>query len=203
MGLEKIACCYHRFTAYFIQYAMLIIDIIGFIFHIVGFSIIKWKYIPDTIIFLYAICFIIYIFNIFCICIIIYFRYKKTINGKNNKSCKIISIINIIVIIFAIIFSFICLIICWIKYDKNKKTYINNKKAINGWDKFFMFLCLGINSRCTIFLFFLWISILIRLKKKISGSYIENEVQKLENTSTISDNREVKVSYGLREYNLK
>ena len=149
--------------------------------------------------------FFFYMFNILCISIIIYTRYKKTINGKKNKICIKISIINIIISIFGILFSFICLIMCWIKYDKKKNTYIGKEKAINGWDKFFMFLCLGINSRCMTFLFFLWISILIRLINKTSGSYIEKEkeMQSVANTSTISDNREVKVSYGIRDFNLK
>ena len=68
-----------------------------------------------------------------------------------------------------------------------------------------MFLCLGLNSRCMTFLFFLWISILIRLIKKTSGAYVENEAQNIanNNTTTISNDRDVKVTYGINDYNLK
>ena len=88
---------------------------------------------------------------------------------------------------------------------KKKNYYINGKKAIIGWNKFFMFLCLGLNSRCMTFLFFLWISILIRLIKKTSGAYVENEAQNIanNNTTTISNDRDVKVTYGINDYNLK
>ena len=67
-----------------------------------------------------------------------------------------------------------------------------------------MFLCLGLNSRCMTFLFFFWISILIRLIKKTSGAYIEKETQiSVSNNSTVSAERDVKVSYGINDYNLK
>ena len=204
MGFEKIVCCYHRLTAYIIQYLLLTISIIGFFFNIIGLASIKWEFIPNIVKFIYILCFITYIFSILCISILIYFRKKKTINGKNNKPSIKISIANIILSIIGIIFSFICLIVCWIKYDKKKKTYINGKKAISGWNKFFMFLCLGLNSRCMTFLFFFWISILIRLIKKTSGAYIEKEDQKsVSNNSTVSVERDVKVSYGISDYNLK
>lgn len=171
---------------------------------IIGLATIKWEFIPNIVKFIYILCFITYIFSIFCISILIYFRKKKTINGKNNKPSIKISIANIILSIIGIIFSFICLIVCWIKYDKKKKTYINGKKAISGWNKFFMFLCLGLNSRCMTFLFFFWISILIRLIKKTSGAYIEKETQiSVSNNSTVSAERDVKVSYGINDYNLK
>ena len=205
MGFEKIACCYHKFTAYVIQYILLAFSIIGFIAVIFGLALIKWEFIPNIIKLIYVICFIIYIFSTLCISILIYFRHKKTINNKNNKPSIKISTVNIILSIIGIIFSFICLIVCWIKYDKKKSYYINGEKAITGWNKFFMFLCLGINSRCITFLFFFWVSILIRLIQKTSGAYVESEAKNIANnsTTTVSADRDVKVSYGISDYNLK
>ena len=204
MGFEKIVCCYHRLTAYMIQYCLLAASIIGFIFDIIGLALIKWEFIPNIIKLLYVICFITFIFSILCISILIFFRRKKTINERNNKPSIKISIVNVILSILGIIFSFLCLIVCWIKYDKNKNKYINGKKAISGWNKFFMFLCLGLNSRCITFLFFLWTSILIRLIKKTNGAYVENEAKNIvNNTSTVSAEKDVKVSYGINDYSLK
>ena len=132
----------------------------------------------------------------FCICILIFFRQKKTINKRNNKISIKISITNIILSLIGIFFSIICLIAGWIQY---------NDSNIKGWNKFFMFLCLGGNLRMITFVFSFWIAILIRLIKKTNGAYIEKEVEPISNisTSTISDNRDVKVSYGIRELNLK
>ena len=97
------------------------------------------------------------------------------------------------------------------KEDQNiltKNTLIkeeNGEKVISGWNRFFMFVILGVNSRCMGFLFFLWISILIRIFKKTSGSYIVKDTQYVVNntSTTISDNREVSINYGTRQVNLK
>ena len=107
----------------------------------------------------------------------------------------------------------------------------DGEKVITGWDKFFMFLTMGFNLRLIIFLFFFWVSILIRLIKKTNGSYIDNDaiainisnlsiegntnntnnVNNINNNINKKDNnsgnnnivRDVKVSYGIRELSLK
>ena len=68
-----------------------------------------------------------------------------------------------------------------------------------------MFFCQGGNFRIIAFVFFSWISIYIRLIKKTNGAYIEKgkEEQAISNDSTMSSNGNVKVSYGIRELNLK
>ena len=202
MGFEKIVCCYHRFTAYFIQYFLLIIDILGIIISIIDFAVIKWEYIPGGIKFLYVICFIIYIFSTLCTSIIIIFRRNKTINDRNNKVSIRISQINIIISIIGLLFSLICFIIIWVKYEDKK-----SEKNISGWNKFISLFCLGLNSRLMLFLFFFWTSILIRLFKKTNGAFreikLDQTVDNTTNMSNISDNREVTVSYGIREVSLK
>ena len=202
MGFEKIVCCYHRYTAYCIQYFLLIIDILGIIISIIDLAVIKWEYIPGGIKFLYIICFIIYIFSTLCTAIIISFRRNKTINDRNNKPCIKISQVNIILSIIGLIFSFICFIIIWVKYEDNK-----DEKNISGWNKVISLFCLGVNSRFMLFLFFFWTSILIRLFKKTNGAFIEKKldqtVTNTSSTSNISDNREVTVNYGIREVSLK
>ena len=196
MFIAKLVCCYHKLTAFLIQYLLLLINIIGIILNIIGLIIIKWEYISSGIKFIYVICFLIYILSTFCICILIFFRQKKTINKRNNKISIKISITNIILSLIGIFFSIICLIVGWIQY---------NDSNVKGWNKFFMFLFLGGNLRMITFVFSFWIAILIRLIKKTNGAYIEKEVEPISNisTSTISDNRDVKVSYGIRELNLK
>ena len=204
MGFEKIACCYHKLTAYHVQYTLLVVNIICFILNIVGLAVIKWEIIPRGYKLLYAICLIIYVFSTGCVGIIIHFRRKKTINGKHNRPSIKISIANIILSIIGILFSIICLVIIWIKYDHNKHNYnASGKKVISGWNRFFMFLTLGVNSRGMSFLFFLWISILIRLLKKTNGAYIQDDVKNVANisTSTISNNNEVKINNSLEKTN--
>ena len=202
MGFEKIVCCYHRFTAYFIQYFLLVIDILGIIISIIDLAVIKWEYIPGGIKFLYVICFIIYIFSTVFTAIIIRFRRNKTINDRNNKLSIKISQINIIVSIIGLIFSSICFIIIWVKYEDKE-----SEKNISGWNKVISLFCLGVNLRFMLFLILLWICILIRLFKKTNGAFIEKNldqtVANTTNTSNISDNREVTVSYGIREVSLK
>ena len=202
MGFEKIVCCYHRYSAYCIQYFLLIIDIVGIIISIIDLAIIKWEYIPGGIKFLYIICFIIYILSTLCTAIIISFRRNKTINDRNNKLSIKISQINIILSIIGLLFSFICFIIIWVKYEDKK-----DEKNISGWNKVISLFCLGINSRFMLFLFFLWISILIRLFKKTNVAFREAKsgqtVTNISSTSNISDNREVTINYGIREVSLK
>ena len=205
MGFEKIACCYHKLTAYFIQYALLVINIVFGLITFIGLFIIKWEFIPILCKFLYIVCILIYLFSIVCISSIIYFRRKKTLHTKNNRPCIKLSIVNIVLNIIGVLFSIICFIVIWINYDRKKKYYIDGKKAISGWNRFFMFVTQGGNFRGMSFLFFLWISILIRLIKKTNGAYIENEnkVQTVANTSTISNSNEVKISTGVNESNIK
>ena len=202
MGFEKIVCCYHRFTAYFIQYFLLIIDILGIIISIIDLAVIKWAYIPGGIKFLYVICFIIYIFSTACTALIIRFRRNKTINDRHNKLSIKISQINIIVSIIGLLFSSICFIIVWVKYEDKKA-----EKNISGWNKVISLFCLGVNLRFMLFLILFWICILIRLFKKTNGAFIEKNldqtVANTTNTSNISDNREVTVNYGIREVSLK
>lgn len=66
-----------------------------------------------------------------------------------------------------------------------------------------MFVCLGLNTRIMLFKIFFWISILFRLIKKTNGALIKNKEQNVINISTMSDNAEVKVSYGNRDVSLK
>ena len=148
--------------------------------------------------FIYIICLFIYLLSIVCISIIILYRRNKTINKENNKISKKISIANLILGSIGILFSIICLIVCWIKYEDSKI-----KSNISVWNKIIMFVCLGLNLRIMLFNILLWISILLRLIKKTNGAYIINENQNVVNTSTMSDNREVKVSYGNRDLSLK
>lgn len=204
MGIEKIACCYHRFTAYLIQNVLLGASLVGFIFNIIGFAVIKWEFILSGGELSYVACFVIYILSTICTSIIIYFRYKKVIHTSKYKICKYISFVNMILGALGIILSFATLIVCWVEYNENKYNKINGEQQISGWDRFFMFLILGVNSRCMGFLFFLWVSILIRIFKKTSGAYIVRESQYVaNNTSSISDNREVSINYGTRQVNLK
>ena len=207
MGIEKIVCCYHRFTAYCIQNILLGSSLTGFLFNIIGFAVIKWELIPSGGELSYIACFIIYILSSICTAIIIYFRYKKIIHTSKFKLSKNISFVNMVLGGFGIILSFITLIVCWVEYDYFKNYKVNGVKVISGWNRFFMFVILGVNSRCMGFLFFLWISILIRIFKKISGAYIVKDTQYVVNNTSIStsdnNNREVSINYGTRQVNLK
>ena len=172
------------------------------IISIIDLAVIKWEYIPGGIKFLYVICFIIYIFSTACTALIIRFRRNKTINDRHNKLSIKISQINIIVSIIGLLFSSICFIIVWVKYEDKKA-----EKNISGWNKVISLFCLGVNLRFMLFLILFWICILIRLFKKTNGAFIEKNldqtVANTTNTSNISDNREVTVNYGIREVSLK
>ena len=77
MGFEKIACCYHSLTAYLIQYLLLGASCAGLLFNIIGFIVLKWKYISSFIKFLYILCFFLYFISILSILLLIYYRQKK------------------------------------------------------------------------------------------------------------------------------
>ena len=222
MGLENIACCYHRLTAYLIQYLLLGTAILSIIFNIVGLIVMLWGYISGFIEFLYVMCLVFNVFSTASISLLIYYRKRRTINKEDNKKSIKISFANIIITIFGILFGVICLIYISIKYYDHESEVVDGTKAVTGWDKFIMFLTLGINIRLFLFLFFFWVSILIRLLKKTSGSYVDEKkiqmnVSTISNTSNdgnINNNaqiqsannnitKEVKVMYGNRELNLK
>ena len=220
MGLENIACCYHKLTAYLIQYLLLACSILGFLFNIFGFIAILWDYIPSFIIFLYVLCFIIFLFSFGSIALLILYRKRKTINKQNNKRSIKISFINIGLSILGSLLAIICLISCSVNYYDIETDEEDGERVISGLDKFLMFLIMGFNFRLMLFLFFFWVSILIRLIKKTSGAYIDNEAIVI-NTSNLSIDgntnknnsnnsgnnknieREVRVSYGNRELSLK
>jgi len=231
MGLENIACCYHKLTAYLIQYLLLASSVLGLIFNIIAFIVILWDYIPSFITFLYVLDFIFNLISFGSIGLLIYYRQQKTINNKNNKKSIKISSANIGLSLAGILFAVICLIVCSVEYYDHETDEEDGEKVITGWDKFFMFLTMGFNLRLIIFLFFFWVSILIRLIKKTSGSYTDNDaiainisnlsiegntnntnnVNNTNNNINKKDNnngnnnivRDVKVSYGIRELSLK
>jgi len=221
MGFEDIACCYHRLTAYLIQYLLLGTCILGILFNILGFILLDWRYVSGFIEFLYVMCFIFNILSAASILLLIYFRKKQTINNEENQKSIKISFANIIISVVGMLFGIICLIYISVKYYDHESDIIDGKKAITGWDKFWMFLILGLNIRLLLFLFFFWVSILIRLLRKTSGAYV-NEKKNEVNISTVSNTsnegninnnqiqstnnnvtRDVKVIYGTRELNLK
>ena len=221
MGFEDIACCYHRLTAYLIQYLLLGTCILGILFNILGFILLDWGYVSGFIEFLYVMCFIFNILSAASILLLIYFRKKQTINNEENQKSIKISFANIIISVVGMLFCIICLIYISVKYYDHESDIIDGKKAITGWDKFWMFLILGLNIRLLLFLFFFWVSILIRLLRKTSGAYV-NEKKNEVNISTVSNTsnegninnnqiqstnnnvtRDVKVIYGTRELNLK
>lgn len=221
MGFEDIACCYHRLTAYLIQYLLLGTCILGILFNILGFILLDWGYVSGFIEFLYVMCFIFNILSAASILLLIYFRKKQTINNEENQKSVKISFANIIISVVGMLFGIICLIYISVKYYDHESDIIDGKKAITGWDKFWMFLILGLNIRLLLFLFFFWVSILIRLLRKTSGAYV-NEKKNEVNISTVSNTsnegninnnqiqstnnnvtRDVKVIYGTRELNLK
>ena len=221
MGFEDIACCYHRLTAYLIQYLLLGTCILGILFNILGFILIDWGYVSGFIEFLYVMCFIFNILSAASILLLIYFRKKQTINNEENQKSIKISFANIIISVVGMLFGIICLIYISVKYYDHESDIIDGKKAITGWDKFWMFLILGLNIRLLLFLFFFWVSILIRLLRKTSGAYIDEKKNEV-NISTVSNTsnegninnnqiqstnnnvtRDVKVIYGTRELNLK
>ena len=221
MGFEDIACCYHRLTAYLIQYLLLGTCILGILFNILGFILLDWGYVSGFIEFLYVMCFIFNILSAASILLLIYFSKKQTINNEENQKSIKISFANIIISVVGMLFGIICLIYISVKYYDHESDIIDGKKAITGWDKFWMFLILGLNIRLLLFLFFFWVSILIRLLRKTSGAYV-NEKKNEVNISTVSNTsnegninnnqiqstnnnvtRDVKVIYGTRELNLK
>ena len=221
MGFEDIACCYHRLTAYLIQYLLLGTCILSILFNILGFILLDWGYVSGFIEFLYVMCFIFNILSAASILLLIYFRKKQTINNEENQKSIKISFANIIISVVGMLFGIICLIYISVKYYDHESDIIDGKKAITGWDKFWMFLILGLNIRLLLFLFFFWVSILIRLLRKTSGAYV-NEKKNEVNISTVSNTsnegninnnqiqstnnnvtRDVKVIYGTRELNLK
>ena len=225
MGLEDIACCYHRLTAYVIQYLLIAAAVLGIIFNIIGFIVMLWGYISGFIEFLYVMCFIFSVFSAASIMLLIYYRRNRTINKENNKRSIQISFANIITSVIGVLFGAVCLIYISIKYYDHESEIVDGSKAVTGWDKFIMFLTLGLNIRLFLFLFFFWVSILIRLLKKTSGTYIDekkiqmnvstisttsndgninNNVQtQINNNNTNNIKKEVKVMYGTRELNLK
>ena len=221
MGFEDIACCYHRLTAYLIQYLLLGTCILGILFNILGFILLDWGYVSGFIEFLYVMCFIFNLLSAASILLLIYFRKKQTINNEENQKSIKISFANIIISVVGVLFGIICLIYISVKYYDHESDIIDGKKAITGWDKFWMFLILGLNIRLLLFLFFFWVSILIRLLRKTSGAYIDEKKNEI-NISTVSSTsnegninnnqiqstnnnvtRDVKVIYGTRELNLK
>ena len=221
MGFEDIACCYHRLTAYLIQYLLLGTCILGILFNILGFILLDWGYVSGFIEFLYVMCFIFNILSAASILLLIYFRKKQTINNEENQKSIKISFANIIISVVGMLFGIICLIYISVKYYDHESDIIDGKKAITGWDKFWMFLILGLNIRLLLFLFFFWVSILIRLLRKTSGAYVDEKKNEV-NISTVSNTsnegninnnqiqstnnnvtRDVKVIYGTRELNLK
>jgi hypothetical protein len=73
MGLEMLVCFLHKFTAFRLQYILLIIVSVGAFFNLIGWVIIKWKYIPGGGKLFHHFCLMIQIFMGLSIGLLIYF----------------------------------------------------------------------------------------------------------------------------------
>ena len=203
MGIEMLVCFLHKFTAYRLQYVLVILISVGAFFNLIGWIIIKWKYIPGGGKLFHHFCLIIQIIMGLSIGLLIYFRNKKTIHSKYDKFSENLSLTNIALAIIGSLFSLICYIVCSIEYDEYKDLKIDGKKVIRGANRFFTFFSLTINLISIIASFFVWISIFIRITAKTNGEYVHymnREFEKNEtndNNSTISEG-DVEVKYGKR-----
>ena len=203
MGIEMLVCFLHKLTAYRLQYILIIIISVGVFFNLIGWAIIKWKYIPGGGKLFHHFCLIIQIFMGGSLGLLIHFRNKKTIHTKYDKLSENLSLTNIALAIIGSLFSLICYIVCSVEYDEYKDLKINGKKAIRGANRFFTFFSLTINMISIIATFFVWISIFIRIAAKTNGEYVHytnREFQNSEtkdNNSTISEG-DVEVKYGKR-----
>jgi len=203
MGIEMLVCFLHKLTAYRLQYILIIIISVGVFFNLIGWAIIKWKYIPGGGKLFHHFCLIIQIFMGGSLGLLIHFRNKKTIHTKYDKLSENLSLTNIALAIIGSLFSLICYIVCSVEYDEYKDLKINGKKAIRGANRFFTFFSLTINMISIIATFFVWISIFIRIVAKTNGEYVHytnREFQNSEtndNNSTISEG-DVEVKYGKR-----
>ena len=127
MGFEDIACCYHRLTAYLIQYLLLGTCILGILFNILGFILLDWGYVSGFIEFLYVMCFIFNLLSAASILLLIYFRKKQTINNEENQKSIKISFANIIISVVGVLFGIICLIYISVKYYDHESDIIDGK----------------------------------------------------------------------------
>ena len=200
MGLEMLVCFLHKLTAFRLQYILLIIISVGAFFNLVGWAIIKWKYIPGGGKLFHLFCLIIRIFMGLSIGLLISFRKKRTIHTKYEKLSENLSLTNIALAIIGSLFSIVCYIVCNIEYDIYKDLKNDGKKAIGDANRFFTFFSLSVCLISIIASFFGWISIFIRILAKTDGEYIHymnKDFQNSEtnhNNSTISEG-EVEVKY--------
>jgi hypothetical protein len=208
MGIEMLVCFLHKFTAYRLQFILLIIASVGAFFNLIGWIIIKWKYIPGGGKLFHLFCLIIEIFMGLSIGLLTYFRNKKTIHAKYDNFSENLSLTNIALAIIGSLFSLVCYIVCSVEYEEYKDLKIDGKKAIRGANRFFTFFSLSISLICIIASFFVWISIYIRIIARTNGEYVNymnRESQNTEsndNNSTISEG-DVEVKYGKRNIDPK
>ena len=81
-------------------------------------------------------------------------RKNIRINKEKNKLSIKISFANIIISVVGILVGAIVLVYFSVKYYDHEIDEENGKRVISGWDKFFMFLILGLNIRFFLFMFF-------------------------------------------------
>ena len=164
-------CCLNSKRTKYIEIILLIINIICFVFYILFFSTISWRYINFLYQFLFYLDFIFFLMNIAINIYFIYIRRKRLINARRNDIAKTLSISIIFVCIVAMILNYVSsynILYSINNYDKNQNKILFDETKRRHFSTITFIIIIDV---IWLFILLLWIADFIRIKIKSDETF--------------------------------
>ena len=161
-------CCLNSKKSKDIEYILLLVNFLCFIFYLIFFSTVSWAFIHILYKFLFYLNLIFLIFSIALIIYFIYLRSKRLINSKLNNMALSLAILIVLISIITIIINVSSTYNIFAQFIK-----LNEKKIIfykSKTDNILSIISIIIINLIWLLICFLWIIDLIRIKLKINDS---------------------------------
>lgn len=219
-NISKLLCCFNSLATNSIQILIIILSLIGIIINIIGMFVIPWGYTSKLMEIFYLISLVLFGYSLFIPILILCMR-KKIFNENIIFCCFSNCFIGICVCVLSLFLN-IFIFIATIPDFKNRKkvdeeisqgekiqtTKKNEQNLVSKGELSFTIFSLVISIILWAILLILWVSVIIRLKYKIEGTYKDylNEQRHISNSSNdITKSSELNVighdKYGYPIYN--
>ena len=194
--LEYLVCCFHKLSAFFIQYFLFGLLSIVISFSVSGFFVIDWVEAKDNARLVFGLGIIVLIITYIILIIIIILRARNTLNYKYYKFGLGLGYYALIISFIGLVLSIIAFL--WGAYQFFSIRYIEKGELV------ITVLAMVLLVAGFVVSIPAWICLVIRLRIKTNDRFVGGAALYEENPSSTprEKEKEVKINYGTRQISL-
>lgn len=173
-NLTTLLCCLNSKSVYCIEMTMMVVELIGLLLKIIGLLIIPWKYATKVMHYLFIICMVFLgVLELFSFYIFLYRSKKHRLNNSKFRKLFYFAFILLFIVILGLLFEILNLFSTSTDLKENNKPDNKNpsgEKNVTDGELFFSIIIFLLCTVVFLILLPLWVSELLRIKYKVSGS---------------------------------